>query len=1032
MEWDPTIPNQTVALKNSPGKKGFTTGKTQGSGANLRVQVSFGNNEKVYKRYSVLVPVNNEQDVEDYFAEGNFSTPGDLRKIIVLEKLRGELTNVFYSMNSGNTDYYEHQFKPVLKFIESVQGRMLIADEVGLGKTIEALYIWKELQARNDARRLLIICPAMLREKWQNDLYTRFGIDGEIVNATQLTDTVEKLTETKDHSKDFVYIVSIEGIRPPLDYAEQEQSKNPRVRFARSMEQFGRNVEFSVFDLVIIDEAHYMRNAGTASNRLGQLMHDSADNLLLLTATPIQTTTENLFRILRLVDPDIFFSPEIFDLLMETNRPIIEALAVFQKSPFDRNAALEKVGELLKAKRIGADASLKKLYKRLKSGPDLSPSERSEYAATLESRSLLSRFMSRTRKRDVIENRVVRDPRVREVEYSQYEQYIYTSLSAAVLKEAQERSGIATFVLLSRQRQMASSLPAAIDAWRSGEYYETLEEYLWEDYGMYSDDIESDMVSVAADSGSREEVDLDRLIAEDSKYAAFLQALNDIYSVSPQEKCVVFAFFRNTLKYLARRLTEDGYKVDLIIGGMKPAEKQDTIRTFAEPYGPQILLSSEVGSEGIDLQFCSILMNYDLPWNPMRVEQRIGRIDRLGQKSEKISIYHFTSFDTVEERILYRLYQRINIFRESIGDLEEILGAITNELMDDIYNPNLTDEQKQSRAESTISAIENKRNLQNEIEDNAINLVGFTEYLYHNIRSIKNNNRWIQSSDLYVFIHDFFNWNYKGFIMEPDDAQRWRYKISLPGEAQQALMRFIREKSPQRSTEMHHKERVLCSFDQAEENKKYEKIDILHPLIQWIRGEYDSSRDVIHPVAAIQLKHADFENGTYLYLVQRWKMSGLKDYNRLLFLCKDIDRDTLLEEELSEKMVLAALEHGERILNAGVRFTGEYNLSLMYDELQSELSERFNRVLDERITENYQLCESQLESARRFRDRKVEMYTQRIRRFKEEGKERMVPAIEGLIKKERADYNNKEALLEHTKEIDDSLSSLAGGIIVVN
>ena len=110
-------------------------------------------------------------------------------------------------------------------------------------------------------------------------------------------------------------------------------------------------------------------------------------------------------------------------------------------------------------------------------------------------------------------------------------------------------------------------------------------------------------------------------------------------------------------------------------------QKDEIIEQFRDAGGPSVLLSSEVGSEGIDLQFCRFVVNYDLPWNPMRVEQRIGRLDRLGQKAERISIINLAVTNTVEDRILMRIYERINVFRESIGDLEEILGETTEQLM---------------------------------------------------------------------------------------------------------------------------------------------------------------------------------------------------------------------------------------------------------------------------------------------------------------------------------------------------------------
>jgi len=997
----------------------------------------FGTNEKVNRLYSVLVPIDIQKDVDDLFLEGNFAAPEDLRKIIVLEKLKGQLTNVFYSMNAGNTDFYAHQFKPVMKFIESVRGRMLIADEVGLGKTIESIYIWKELQARSDARRLLIICPAMLCPKWQADLYNRFGIDSEIVKGGQLSDTMEQLIDSRDWTRSFVYIVSIEAVRPKASFREDVHNRKATVRFARILEQSGIDADFSLFDLVIIDEAHYMRNPGTASNRLGHVVRDAAQNLLLLTATPIQTTNYNLYEMLRLVDPDIFFSKYLFDFLMESNQPVIETMRALQHSPFDRQLVLKKIDKMFSKKKIKEDPSLNSLRKKLRSSGEFGPADIAEYSAVLESRSVLSGFMSRTRKRDVIENTVVRDPKVMEIRYSEYESSIYCRLSQAALKEAEERTGIPTFVQISRQRQMASCLPAAIECWRSGEYMEALQEWLWEDMGMTPENVledlngETDSDFTACEELEDYGIDIDRLTMDDSKYDEFHRVLREIYEKSPGEKCVVFAFFRGTLKYLLKRLTEDGFTAAAIMGGISPAEKMEIIGTFSLPSGPQILLSSEVGSEGIDLQFCSILFNYDLPWNPMRVEQRIGRIDRLGQKASKITIYHFTSFQTVEERILYRLYERINIFKESIGDLEEILGEITSELKEDVYNPELSEDEKWMRSDKTIRAIENKRKLQNSIEDNAINLVGFSEYLYRNIHSIRDNNRWIQSGDLYSFVTDFFNWNYKGFALESDDSAPWRFRLSLPAEAKYSLNLFIGTNKPQKGTELHRRERVHCSFDSKEGNKRYEKVDIIHPLIQWIRDEYEQADNVLNPVSVMELTADGIDPGAYIYYVQRWRISGLKEYDRMVFLCYDIIRRMIIPENVSEKMVLRAIENGTRVLNPSSVIGGYDDMEECFLELKEELLAQYERVLEERTIENSHLCENQLESAKRYRDRRVNMYLELIRRYREQGTEKMIPATEGHINKENTAYENKKALIGHTQQIEDEIKDLAAGVILV-
>ena len=173
---------------------------------------------------------------------------------------------------------------------------------------------------------------------------------------------------------------------------------------------------------------------------------------------------------------------------------------------------------------------------------------------------------------------------------------------------------------------------------------------------------------------------MDKLGGRDTKCDQFLDALRELevefsgQGVVP--KIIVFSYFKRTLDYLNRRLADSGYAKQCVMihGDINPKIRERTVERFRDNPGIKILLSSEVGSEGLDFQFCNVMFNYDLPWNPMRVEQRIGRLDRYGQKSDKILIYSFSTKNTIDDIILERLYHRINLFERYIGDLEVILG----------------------------------------------------------------------------------------------------------------------------------------------------------------------------------------------------------------------------------------------------------------------------------------------------------------------------------------------------------------------
>ena len=163
--------------------------------------------------------------------------------------------------------------------------------------------------------------------------------------------------------------------------------------------------------------------------------------------------------------------------------------------------------------------------------------------------------------------------------------------------------------------------------------------------------------------------DLDALRRSDSKYGVLHEQLRALFRREPSTKVVVFSYFRATLRYLHQRLGDDGMRALTLHGGH--GDKDEIIAEFRESPDLDVLLSSEVGSEGIDLQFARIVINYDLPWNPMRVEQRIGRIDRLGQTAEKIHIWNLLHEDTIDDRIYTRLFDRLQIFKRALGGLRQ-------------------------------------------------------------------------------------------------------------------------------------------------------------------------------------------------------------------------------------------------------------------------------------------------------------------------------------------------------------------------
>src|SRR5690606_37069464 len=183
-------------------------------------------------------------------------------------------------------------------------------------------------------------------------------------------------------------------------------------------------------------------------------------------------------------------------------------------------------------------------------------------------------------------------------------------------------------------------------------------------------------------------------------------------------------------------------------------------------------------------------------WNPMRVEQRIGRLDRLGQQAERISIINLAVTNTVEDRILMRLYERINVFRESIGDLEEILGETTEQLMLSLLDPNLSDDERERRSATAELAIQNTQKQQRELEQEAVNLVGFSDYILDHINDSRDKGRWLSAVELRSLVEDFFARKYPGTKLEAVGDEAYAVRISLTVESRRDMGCHIPDSNP--------------------------------------------------------------------------------------------------------------------------------------------------------------------------------------------------------------------------------------------
>lgn len=1025
-------PNTKVRLRSNPAKVGTITALPyREMGGSKLIHVDFGNTQE-WMLESNLEVSPTTYSLQQQFKEGQFGPPSSLRKSVILERLKGQITNMFYSMNVSSADFLPYQFKPVLKFIESISGRILIADEVGLGKTVEAIYIWKELQARRDARRLLVLCPAVLREKWKNDLYKLFNITARLVGAKELLEIINRTENNPLES--FNLIASLEGVRSKFDPDGDEEATSNQDKITKVLSEYlDKEGESNIFDLVIIDEAHYLRNPATASHKTAVYIRDNTEHLVLLSATPVQTSSNNLFQLLKLLAPDDYYDFNAFQEAVDDNKPILDTIAAINSKDANYMTIANHYSDLEGLIDEKLRARILKAYKN--NTPDIQT--RVDISWQLSEYSYLNEYMVRTRKKEVLSERVIRNPHTVLFKLTEREKEIYELVSREVRSNLRlsGKKGQG-FVLTLRQRHMASCLPMGVKASRG-----SLENLI--------DEFESEYFDEDILNGNLPEEDAinlnisDDLINElksiDSKYKSITQNLrNEVFASNRDEKVIIFSFFRSTVEYLQDRLEKDGFSVARISGGMGN-EKYEVLEEFESPEGPNILLSTEVGAEGLDLQFARVLINYDLPWNPMRVEQRIGRIDRIGQKSEMISIFNMVCENTIEDRVLARLYERINIFKGTIGDLDEILGNEVEDLMLEVINEDLSEEQALDRADDTAqSMIINKRN-RDDLEEQSINLLGFNDFIMQTISDARNRDRFIVPTDLTQFVDDFFQTHYRGtkFSGTFRDNNTLRL-ISLSSEARDALGNYV-TKNPSTITTrlMSANTETLCVFDsrydfRSIKGKRYEVIELKHPLIQWILEEYKGRPEDVYPCTTLKLKKG-FSNlplGQYVFFIQRWDSKGSMDRKELKYFVCGIENNSTIPELDQELLIKNALQYGEKWDDYSVEIdfkTANQKLDLLLEETMNRFTSYMGNLEIEHNIRN----QKQIRYAKSKRDRRIASVEERIEKLIANKKsESVIRMTRGQIKHAEENYERQKAKIDKSG-FEPSMSDIAVGIIKV-
>ncbi|WP_026764590.1 DEAD/DEAH box helicase [Sediminibacterium salmoneum] len=654
----------------------------------------------------------------DLFRQLNYETKEEYIVRIVINKMFGNNNDIIATLKSSKTTFLPYQFKPLSKFLKSENRRLLIADEVGLGKTIEAGYILTELFLRDQIKNCLIICKASLKEKWQTELKLKFGFDFKIYNRQEL------ISKIKEDSK-----VGQKAIFGIINYDYKEKASQEILELMQK--------EHYYFDMLIIDEAHILRNEETIKHKAVKKILETTVNCIFLTATPVMTSLKNLYSLVKILEPrydnykdpkqNMDFGYSLFMDHLELSNPFIDALNKINLGVNPKKVISDLVNKEITLKYTLLDDSYSysqvvKLTDRFKNDIlfqsvismnkiiDFRPSDVALLKKKLADLNSFQDIITRTRRREVQTNikTVTRRAEKIPVYFTPSEMDLYES----ILYDFEDTP----LKLVTRKRQATSCLPVYIEKYISNDFNSSID-------------------------------------FEDSKFKEFRKIVEKVV-VQNGKKLIVFSFFKDTLRYLETLLNANNIQTIKIDGDTPISNRQEQVDKFKLSIKPLVLLSSEVGSEGLDMQFCDALVNYDLPWNPMVVEQRIGRIDRIGQNSDVIHIYNLCIQDTIEDQIFERLLNRIHIFDQSIGGLEDILSSddsifSTNEGLESIiYGCKLSPdaiEQKLREIEVAIEQAElTKKQIQENLEDSFLN----EQYINDEIDSINKQKKYITQDDI--------------------------------------------------------------------------------------------------------------------------------------------------------------------------------------------------------------------------------------------------------------------------------------------
>ncbi len=983
-----------------------------------------------------------------------FGSYVDFARINTSYKIENYSNSTIASLKASKTQFKAYQFKPLLKFLNSENRRLLVADEVGLGKTIEAGHIMLEMLARKELRNVLIICPKSLRSKWRDEMYEKFNLKFKIYDNAR-----DFLSDIRMRNGSFRGIINYERVQAPRkdDKKKQEAPDSFLNIIANSS---------ITFSLVLCDEAHKVRNASTATHRGVEQIAAQTKSMVMLTATPIMISDENLYNLLHILAPMQFDNDIEFHNSLSLNQPFLQALRELRTSrplkdicsdlanaeiAFQYRFYNEDDGSEFYRPQIVKIADYyanNPLYQRcidiMSRGED-DLTIRAKLQFDITSMSELNSIFSRTRRREITTDwtqaerhpfriPVKLNPEEREEFDKIIEQYIDDNSYIDEWGEEKLNAG-AALGLVTKKRQVASSVYAYLND----------DEDLAEGIDRYAD-------------------------CNDEKVSLLLNIFKEVLGTNGEKKIILFAIFKKTLKYLRIRLEKAGYKCAMILGGME--NRDEELARFKHDTEIQILLSSEVGSEGLDLQFCHSMVNYDLPWNPMIVEQRIGRIDRFGQQSPIVKIYNLVIQDSIQEDIYQCLLMRIGIFTESIGDLEAILDAnyagtadtiqsAYTKLEKDLFCNNLSAVERQHKMDDIAQAIENEKQQIKKIEENQTNTLTIDTYFQNEVNRILTTHSYLTDNELLAYVDLLIRKKLPACTLE--SIGDGTYKFCLPKSNIGCLKNFLAQYVPLDDesqyqfsifkTKTFEKSEFVMTFRQevAYENPNIIFVNINHPIIQAALQYFNIERnpnditfvfDIDKQYVPEQLREQSYFLAIYSIETSYVVQGAVKEISTQYPLLYDWKNDTIIADENIVFKVLGQSQVYGSYRNIGnlPDYSDEHIENLKYALLEnvSNYAQERKQDLEVNLRSQQNIKLSKMEKFHQFQEmarlenqlkRAQDAYTYAWSNEEKKNAEQRIKATETRMQNIEQEYQEKRAVLQRDFELKVSYKLVSINLI---